>query len=255
MKRVYSEIAGIYKLTCEVNNKIYIGKANNLSKRLSKHKNTEKENNPRYYLQNAIIKYGWCSFSVEILETFKDFNPHDAAYKKLILDRESYYIELFDSTNKDKGYNICKHSTDNTGRKHSEESKEKMRQAHLGKVFSEEHRKKISLHRKGSKASPEAKINMSLSKKGKPISKEVREKRIGKPRSEETKEKLRQFNTGKKMSEEAKEKIRIAATGRIHSKETIEKILLKRKWYKPTEETREKMRQAQQRIKLERLSK
>ena len=244
MKRIYSQIAGIYKLTCVVNNKIYIGKANNLSSRLSAHKNTAKQKTVRYYLQHAILKYGWEAFTVEILETFKDFDRSNDTHKQLILEREAHYIELFDSTNKDKGYNRCKYSTDNTGRKHSEESKEKMRQAHLGRVFSEEHRKNISLHRKGAKASEEAKLNMSLSRKGIPISEEARKKRIGQTRSEETKKKIGLASLGRKLSDEAKEKMRIAATGRTHTKETVDKILEKRKWYRPSEETKEKMSQS-----------
>lgn len=254
MKRIYSEIAGIYKLTCTTNNKIYIGKATNISKRISRHKNTAKWESPRYYLQHAINKHGWESFTVEILETFKDFDKSSDDDRKLILERESYYIELFNSTDKNIGYNICKHSSDNTGRKLSEETKEKMRKAHLGKVFSEEHRKNISKHRKGAKASEEAKRNMSLARLGVPISEETRKKRIGKTVSEETRKKIALASRGRKHTEEAKEKMRVAATGRRHPQEIIDKMVLKRKGYKHSEETIEKMKQGHLRNKMKRLN-
>jgi group I intron endonuclease len=242
MKRIFLENVGIYKLTCNINNKVYIGKSVDLVKRISRHRNTEKGTKQTYYLQHAIKKHGWESFSVEILEYFKDFDKTNDLHKQLILDRETDYIELYDSINKSIGYNICKHSTDNTGRQHSEETKEKMRKAHLGKVFSEEHRKNISLSREGMKMSDEARIKMSESRKGIPISEEARKNRIGKPRSEETKRKIGLASLGRKHTDESKEKIKLAATGRTHTKETMAKILEKRSWYKPTEETKEKMR-------------
>jgi predicted GIY-YIG superfamily endonuclease len=50
----YSDKAGIYKLTCSNNGKVYIGKSVNLYKRLNRHKNCNKHSYNRYYIQNAI---------------------------------------------------------------------------------------------------------------------------------------------------------------------------------------------------------
>ncbi len=189
----YPNVAGIYKITCVNNGKVYIGKANNLRVRINNHKNCRRKTKGMFHFQYALLKHGWDSFTVEILETVDNFNK--LTDNPTLLEREAYYIELFDSTNTDKGYNRCKHSTDNTGRPLSDEHKEKLRQAKLGKKCSDEHKERIR----------QANI-------GKTYSEEVREKKrqsmLGKVCSEETKEKMRQSSLGRKMPEEIKEKIR-----------------------------------------------
>lgn len=83
----YPKKAGIYKLTC-VNGKVYIGKSVNIFNRLRQHKNPK----VKYHLQNAILKYGWDSFTVEILEVYDKFDKEKD--NKFLLERESFYIEL-----------------------------------------------------------------------------------------------------------------------------------------------------------------
>jgi group I intron endonuclease len=206
MDSEYIKAAGIYKLTCLNNGKIYIGKSIDLSRRLNYHKNTSKKNNGLYYLQNAIIKHGWDSFRVEILETIEDFDKIKDNTR--LLERESFYIKLFESTEKTKGYNRCEYSNDVTGRILSEEHKEKIRISSLGRKFSEETRKKISLKSKGRVLSSETKEKMSKSKLGIPSHKK------GKSLSLETKEKISRANTGKignrlgvKLSDETRKKM------------------------------------------------
>jgi hypothetical protein len=72
----------------------------------------------------------------------------------------------------------------NIGRKHSDESKFKMRQAKLGKEVSEETRLKLSMVGKGRKHSDE-----SIEK--------MRQKRLGKLLTNESKEKISKANKGK----------------------------------------------------------
>lgn len=204
--------AGIYKLTCSINGKVYIGKSINIDRRLKQHKNPKSKTNN--HLERAILKYGWDAFSVEILETV------DVIDNALLLEREAYHIEVFDATNKDKGYNICKYSTDLTGISLSEEHKRKISEAHLGKILSDEHKEKLRIAHLGqtpSDASREKMRNARLGKTneswiGKSHSEEAKEKisnaRKGKPRSEETKEKIRQARLGKKFSEEHKANMR-----------------------------------------------
>lgn len=229
----YPTKAGIYKLTCLITGKIYIGKSINIRKRMSNYKHCEKRTKGRSYLENAIIKYKWESFIVDILEIFEDFNK--SKDNELLLIKESEYISLFDSTNQDIGYNICKFSNDGTGipkkpisdehreklrqaRRHqirgpvSEETKEKIRQANIGKIVSEE--TKLKLRQKT--LSDEHKEALTNSK-------------LGKSRSEETKEKIRQGHLGKTHSDETKEKMRKAKEGRSLSEEHKEKIRLTKK--------------------------
>lgn len=273
--REYPESAGIYKLVCNNNGKIYIGKSTNIYKRINRHKNCSKHVDNRYLLQNAIIKHGWDSFSVEILEIFENFKSSED--NQVLLERESYYIRSFESNNLEKGYNICEYSTDTGGKPLSKEHKEKIRQSLLGRVFTEDHkekirqsqlgktlteeckeklkaintgkilsletREKISNSRLGQKHSEESKEKMRQSKLGKPRSEETKAKLTGKKHSEETKAKLSEIRKGVKLSEEHKQKLK----GRKHSEEAKEKIRQSSLGRKHTEETKEKMRLARKR--------
>lgn len=86
----------IYKHTSP-NGKIYIGTTkhqNNPNRRWS-NGNGYKKNE---YFWRAIQKYGWDNFNHEILE--ENLSYEDSG------KREKYYIKIFNSTNKDFGYNI-----------------------------------------------------------------------------------------------------------------------------------------------------
>jgi group I intron endonuclease len=81
----------IYKTTNLINGKIYIGK--------------DKHDNPKYLgsgkrLNSAIQKYGQESFLKEIIEYCNS--------EKHMLEREKYWINHFDSTNRLFGYNLTK---------------------------------------------------------------------------------------------------------------------------------------------------
>jgi group I intron endonuclease len=216
--------AGIYKLTCNVNNKVYIGKTVCFRQRINFHKNSYKKSSVISLLRNAIIKYGWDNFNIEIIETFKNFDKLED--NNSLLEREKYYISLYDSTNKDKGYNLCKFSNDRTGIPLSQDAKLKLSEFNKGKKLSNETKQKISESKRGKKFSNEHKKKLSDS-------------RLLNPMSEEHKEKLRQSNIGKKMSDITKNKLRLALTGRKVSEETRKKLS------RPcSEETKEKLRQA-----------
>jgi group I intron endonuclease len=226
----YPTDAGIYKITCKNNNKIYIGKAINLRNRINNHKNVKRQSKGMFYFQYALLKYGWESFTVEILETVKDFDKiKDNAS---LLEREAFYIELFDSTNSEKGYNRCKFSTDNTGIPCSEETKIKIGLSNRGKIRSKETIEKSRQSRLGRKHSEESKEKMSKSRLG-------NSNRKGKPHSDETKQKMRKTRLGRKHSEESKEKMRKPKSE--EAKKNMGKSFLGRKH---SEESKEKMRKA-----------
>jgi group I intron endonuclease len=224
----YPKKAGIYKIACNINDKIYIGKSVNIYNRIANHKSARDVGS----LHNSIDKYGWENFTVEILEIFNDFEK-TSDYNNKILEREMYYIKLYEATDRNKGYNICEFSADTTGIKLSEstrekmrnktvtpEHREKMRQAMLGRKLSDDHRKKISEGRKGMKFSEEHKKNLS------------------RECSEETRNKISLGNKGKKCSEETKKKMSDARKGKKLPESTIEKMRNK----KLTPEHREKIR-------------
>jgi group I intron endonuclease len=212
--------AGIYKLVCIVSGKIYIGKSVNIYNRLSYHKSCCNRKFGRFHFENALIKYGWENFEIDILEIFENFNKN--LDKEKLFDREAHYIGIYNSTDRNIGYNICKYSTDRTGYKCSEEVRKRMSEGQRGKKHSEYTKNKMKKPKSDSfkekcrrrKHTEESKEKMRISKMGKQMSEEtkikIRESKIGKPLSEEHKENARTARLGYKHSEETKQKMREA---------------------------------------------
>ena len=92
------------------------------------------------YFWNAIQKYGWENFAHEIL--FKDLSMEDASNIEIEL------IKKYKTDNSEYGYNIS-HGGFGGGHPISEETKEKIRKANIGRVCKEETKKKLSQFNKG----------------------------------------------------------------------------------------------------------
>ena len=119
----------IYKTTNNLDGKIYIGQ--------------EKNYNSKYfgsgiYLNRAIKKYGLENFTKEIIED-------KIETKKMLDEREIFWIEFFDSRNSEKGYNIA--SGGQGGDFLSQELKDKrgikISEMKKGKPLSDSHKKAI----------------------------------------------------------------------------------------------------------------
>lgn len=94
----YESDSGIYQIINLKNGKRYVGKSKNLYRRKYQHLgelNSNKHNNK--YLQNSYNKYGSNNFLFEVIE-FCDINN--------LSNREYYWINHYQSYNRDKGYNI-----------------------------------------------------------------------------------------------------------------------------------------------------
>lgn len=88
----------IYKATNIINNKVYIGQTmHSLSNRKSQHINGYGRGS-HYRFPKAIKKYGKENFKWEIIYTAKNLDD--------LNEKEIYFINLYDSTNPNKGYNI-----------------------------------------------------------------------------------------------------------------------------------------------------
>ena len=89
----------IYRLTNVVNGKVYIGQTvTKLETRLSAHKRNARKGLNKFFITNAIAKYGFDSFDVEILAIV----PVDQ------LDSlEARMITEHNSKNENYGYNLC----------------------------------------------------------------------------------------------------------------------------------------------------
>jgi group I intron endonuclease len=102
---------GIYRWINNENNYTYIGSSINLSNRLRLYYNydfiSEKSNN-KSMIHDALVKYGYSKFTLEILEYC------DASS---VLEREQYYLDTLNPK-----YNILKIAGSLTGFKHSDES-------------------------------------------------------------------------------------------------------------------------------------
>lgn len=192
-------LCGVYKITNNVNGKIYIGQSISIQSRWKEHVNSLRRGDSNCtLLQRAWNKYGEQNFTFEILE----FCSAD-----MLDDIEVKYIDFYDAVNN--GYNIEPGGNKN---KHlSEETKQKLREAHLGKKMSDETIQKMSEARMGEKNpmygkthSPEARKKISETHKGKP----------GHRPSDDGIERIRLANTGKVLSEETRKKISDAAMGR-----------------------------------------
>lgn len=93
-------MAFIYKITNLINNKIYIGETvRDIDVRWNEHKSVslnERGHGYNYHLHNAIRKYGIENFIIEEIEQCDDEKR---------FERETYYIQLYNSNNKENGYN------------------------------------------------------------------------------------------------------------------------------------------------------
>jgi group I intron endonuclease len=251
IKRNYYNCAGVYKITCMINDKSYIGKSVNILKRMNAHKNCKKPDQKMSYFHEAILKYGWDSFTVEILESFPVFDKQKDNVK--LLEREAFYIKKYRTTDKNFGYNLCAYSNDGTGRPLSEEHKQKLRIMSSGKTHTQSAKDKVSEANLGRKFTIEHREKLRRAKLGikrGPFSEEHKEKlrqaNIGKKMSLESRVKMSEANRGKVLKPEHIEKLRLANLGRPRTPETIEKIKLgnigkkKKPW---TDEQREKIKQ------------
>ena len=97
LKDLKENIQGIYKLNYP-NGKIYIGKSNNIKRRMYEHNNINRlKNHFNSPCDLAIQKYGRFE-EIEILEIVEDAN--------LLNEREIYWINFYNSNNKNIGYNL-----------------------------------------------------------------------------------------------------------------------------------------------------
>ena len=127
---------GIYRWTNTITEDSYVGSAIDLSKRLNDYLNIAFLNKElkkgRSVIYSALLKYGYSNFKLDILEYCP---PID------LIKREQYY---FDSLNPK--YNILKVAGSSFGFKHSEATKEILKEKGIGRLHSKTTLSKISLN-------------------------------------------------------------------------------------------------------------
>lgn len=97
-----SKKAGIYCIRNIVNNKVYIGKSIDIHTRIKRHisyLNIKSVKHENQYLINSWHKYGKNNFIYFVLEYLEKDDI-------ILSERELYWIKIYDSLNKEKGYNF-----------------------------------------------------------------------------------------------------------------------------------------------------
>lgn len=240
--------SGIYEIKNMLNNKRYIGSSKNIENRTITHiAQLEEQKHHSIKLQRSWNKYGQGSFIFNIIELCESSN---------LIEREQFYIDLYNSYNK--GYNCLPLARSSLGYKFTLEQKEKLSSIRKGKKrkpCSKETKENISKANKGKKRNPHSKetkrkISAAHKLSGHSISEEARElarkQNLGKSVSQETKNKISISSKGRKLSSEHKAKISNAHKGKIQSIETKRKLSKIRSGnFKPSEETKKKMSDSQ----------
>lgn len=150
----------IYRWKNNINGKTYIGSTTNFSSRFYKYYSLKHILKYKTPIHNALIKYGYSNFTLEILEYCEEINT---------IFREQCYLDILKPE-----YNILKTAGSLLGFKHSEETLEKFKNrevsditknnlslAATGRVLTEEEREKISISRLGKSLSPETRSKIS----------------------------------------------------------------------------------------------
>jgi group I intron endonuclease len=232
-------ITGVYKIASIAKpDRIYIGSSIDIYKRWEQHlRNLRKDKHHSQKLQRHFNKYGKSDlvFSVII-----------GCDKDELINVEQYYIDIYEPY-----FNGSMKAYSNGGFTQTEGAKQKISESmkgeknpNYGREFSEEHRKRLSESmkgrtspNKGKKASDETRKKQSDKRKGIRVSPATEFKK-GQIFSDDTKAKISAakkgkptWNKGKKYphkghipSEETREKLRQAGTGRTHSEETKKKM-------------------------------
>lgn len=145
-------ICGIYRIINKINNKSYIGYSHNIGLRIKQHRNRlNVGKHCNNYLQKAYNKYGNESFIVEVIEEVELEN---------LGSREIELIKEYNTTNSNYGYNISFGGYSSMkGRFASEETKEKMSKAAIGRILTSEDKRKMRVAKLGKRGNRKTSIN------------------------------------------------------------------------------------------------
>ena len=123
--------AGIYMWTHIDSGKTYIGNSYNLSQRFECYFSKRYlAFNKTSYIYKSLLKYGYSNFNLTILEFIDVQNLEKAEAKKVLLEKEQFYINLINPD-----YNLLKIAGSPLGRRHSDEARQKMSITKKGKYI------------------------------------------------------------------------------------------------------------------------
>jgi len=153
----FPKLPAVYKFTNKVNGKIYIGKSTDLRRRMYSHFRSSLQEKASDSFVRALIKYGFDSFKIEVIELFPKRSNFIDLY---IMEREKFWIGFFQSQNESIGYNLL--SADmRIGFTMSEETKKKIGAALKGRPSPMRGKKGVLNPCFGQKLSEETKRKMA----------------------------------------------------------------------------------------------
>jgi group I intron endonuclease len=202
-------VAGIYIILNNLNGKVYVGRTHDLNHRLTGHKRDLRIGGDSPHLQKSWKKYGAENFTFKVIEEIKN------ATTELLIAREGFWMNHYNSRNPDFGYNkYGPEAGTPLGYKRSDETKAKMSKRMKGHKFPKETLTKLSEASKKMWEDPERRAKFCASRKEmwkNPEHKEkVASKLRGKKRSEETCRRMSESLKGRaapNLSEESRKKL------------------------------------------------
>lgn len=246
-------VAGIYVIQNPVGY-VYVGQSRNIQKRIGTHRRGDVRGQP--VLRQSLDTYGPENHEITlVLEMSLDCSPED-------LDKaEEHYLEML---------RYCGHGILNSrgagwhGRiseetrqklslcRHSDETKQKMSRAKIGRKLSKEHCAKIGLFHRGKVVSAATRMKISQARAGVSIGSpsaetrakmsESQKRRLSSP---EARAALSASHMGRTFSAETREKIRQSNLGKVRSESTRKAISESKKGSKASPETKLKMSMSQ----------
>lgn len=159
-------MAGIYKITNKINNKIYIGMTTkNIEIRWKQHLKVSKNKSNKNHrlIHKAILKYGIENF------IFEKLYETDVINLEYLKELEIKYIKEYNSF--ESGYNLTKGGDGTYGYKLSQERKDYLSKLYLGTKLSDKHKSNIKkgLLNRHYKTSEETKLKIKNSQPKNPI--------------------------------------------------------------------------------------
>ncbi len=122
--------SGIYVIKNLQSGKVYVGSAVDLELRWRNHKSKLSRGvHENQYLQRSWDKNGWGCFEFGILEQVQEVTA--------LIDREQYWLDHTRCYDRSIGYNICRVAGNRLGVTHSNETRDKISSARIGKYTDE----------------------------------------------------------------------------------------------------------------------
>jgi len=205
-----NKIIGIYKIT-NPKGAVYIGESNDIIRRWNREYKYLKCKSQRK-LYNSFMFYGVENHTFEIV---KECTVKEIPYY------ERYYQEYYNVLDKEFGLNLMYRNTNEKKQVQSEDTRKRRSEAQKGKKHSEESKQKMRKP-KSEETKQKMRENSKDKNKGKKLSEETKQK-LRKPKSKEARRKMSESMKGRKKSEETKQKMSEAQTGKKQSEETKKK--------------------------------